>query len=70
MIRRYTEQERSARDDPAHLGDDRVVYRENDLVQVDYEETATADELAEEREESTRVGKMFGFGKRPGSDHM
>ena len=71
MIRRYTEPERSARkvhDDAGHLGDDRVVYRENDLVHGNYEETTTADEVSEEREENTRVGKLFGFG-RPGSEH-
>lgn len=73
MIRRYTEPERSARkvhDDAGHLGGDRVVYRENHLVREDYEETTTADEISEEREESTRVGKMFGFGRRSGSEHM
>ncbi|MCJ1428439.1 hypothetical protein MMC29_006349 [Sticta canariensis] len=72
MIRRYTEPERSARkvrDDAGRLGDDRVVYRENDLVQEDYEERTTVDEISEEREESTGVGKMFGIGRRPGSEH-
>ena len=69
MIRRYAEQERSARKVHDDAGDDRIVYRENELVQEGYEDTTTPDEISGERRGSTRLGKMLGFGRRPGSEH-
>lgn len=77
ISRRYTDTESRTRirikdydddDDDDQLGEDRFVYSETALAQQDMGEETTPEELsAEEREEGTRVGKLFGFGRRPGS---
>lgn len=74
VLRRYTATGSSAHfrvkdyDDDDRLGEDRFAYGETDLAQEDLGEETTPEELsAEEREERTRVGKLFGFGRKPGS---